>query len=345
MVLTKFKIATAVVLAQAALGVGLGGAVPTAPAQQPPGWELWRVLKGHADPVQCLSFGPNNVLLSGGKDGHVHVWDADAAKEVATFQNKPGGIRGINYAPDATWVAFRFDNGIALSFDKFIKDGKPVHIGPGIGQEGRAPLALAPDGMTYAWRTDGGKALEVSDLDLRREAIGEVKHRVVCEGHAEAVLCAAFTPDVVNLADLLVATGSADKTARIWDAFTGKEKFRLKGHADAVLAVEFSADGKTVATGGKDGTVKLWDVATGKERASLKGNAAVRCLAFAPDGKTLASAGDDKTVVLWDVAKGEERTRLKGHTDAVAAVRFNLDGSLLASAGADTTVRLWQVRK
>ena len=94
---------------------------------------------------------------------------------------------------------------------------------------------------------------------------------------------------------------------RLWDAATRKETAVLKGHADEVLAVAFSPDGKTLATGSKDQTVKLWDVATGKETATLRGHeSTVAAVAFSPDGKTLATAGGhDKTVRLWDAAAGE----------------------------------------
>jgi WD40 repeat protein len=358
MLLTKLKIATAVLLLLAGLGVGLGAALPHARAQQTPtkeparkkesppaakqatnSWKALRTLKGHEDPIQCLAFGPNNVLLSGGKEGHVKVWDANMAKELASFKNNTGSsAKGLTFAPDGTWVAFRFDNGIALSFDKFIKDGKPVHIGPGVGYGELVPLAMGPDTKTYAFRTDSKNVEVWFGIDLMTRPV--LTNRAECKGHEGDVGCAAFSPD-----GELLATGSADKTARLWNSYSGKEKFTLKGHSKEIVAVEFSADGKTLATAGKDGIVKLWDVATGKERGELKAHDVARCLAFAPDSKTLATGGDDKVVRVWEVGTGKEWAVLKGHTDAIAAVSFNGDGTLLASTGADKTIRLWQLQK
>jgi WD40 repeat protein len=59
----------------------------------------------------------------------------------------------------------------------------------------------------------------------------------VLKGHTYTLHTAAFSGD-----DKRVVTASDDKTARIWDAESGKELAALKGHDDSVLSAAFSGD-------------------------------------------------------------------------------------------------------
>ena len=70
----------------------------------------------------------------------------------------------------------------------------------------------------------------------------------------------------------MIATGSGDKTVRLWDAATGKAMKTLSGHTDDVSALAYSPDGKVIATGSGDNTVRLWDAATGEALKTLSGH-------------------------------------------------------------------------
>src|SRR3954447_16926800 len=77
--------------------------------------------------------------------------------------------------------------------------------------------------------------------------------------HEGKVLSVAFSPD-----GKAVLTGSADNTARLWDASTGQPIGAPMQHQLYVLAVAFSPGGKTVLTSSADGTARFWDSAGGQ---------------------------------------------------------------------------------
>jgi hypothetical protein len=117
------------------------------------------------------------------------------------------------------------------------------------------------------------------------------------EGYTGWVTSAGFSPDGKR-----VVTASADSTARIWDADSGKEIAPLKGHTGWVRSAGFSPDGKRVVTASADSTARIWDADSGKEIAPLKGHAGqLQSAGFSPDGKRVVTASDDKTARIWDV--------------------------------------------
>ncbi len=158
-------------------------------------------------------------------------------------------------------------------------------------------------------------------------------------GHSDSVQSVVYSPDGRYL-----ASGSGDKTIKIWEVATGNELRTLTGHSGAVWSVVYSPDGRYLASGNGDTTIKIWEVATGKELRTLTGHShVVLSVVYSPDGRYLASGSIDNSIKIWEVATGKQLRTLTGHYGGVYSVVYSPDGRYLASASADNTIKIWEV--
>ncbi|KAL0607057.1 LOW QUALITY PROTEIN: TAF5-like RNA polymerase II p300/CBP-associated factor-associated factor 65 kDa subunit 5L [Plecturocebus cupreus] len=138
---------------------------------------------------------------------------------------------------------------------------------------------------------------------------------------------------------LYFASGSHDRTTRLW-SFDRTYPLRIyAGHLADVDCVRFHPNSNYLATGSTNKTVRLW--------SAQQGNSATVApcfLTFSPNGKYLASAGEDQRLKLWDLASRTLYKELRGHTDHITSLTFSPDNGLIASVSTDNSVRVWDIR-
>jgi WD40 repeat protein len=153
----------------------------------------------------------------------------------------------------------------------------------------------------------------------------------------------SFSPDGRTL-----AAGGQDQKVWLWDVSgpAPRERSRLEGHTEIVLAVAFSPDGRLLASAARDGATRLWalDGDAPRERAVLHAGPGPR-LVFSPDGRTLVTASVTVGLRLWDVGREApcERVLDPGQALFVHLLAFAADGRTLALGCDDETVRLWDL--
>ncbi|MFO1497995.1 MAG: protein kinase [Verrucomicrobiota bacterium] len=156
-------------------------------------------------------------------------------------------------------------------------------------------------------------------------------------GHIEPVLAVAWSPKGSQ-----IVTGSADATAKVWDAKTDRLWLTLAGHAGPVRAVAFSPEGDRIVTGSWDNSAMVWNATNGARLLTLAGQKEkVLSVAYAPDGNQIASGSRDGTICLWDAHTGHELAHFEAHRQGVWSVAYSPNGRWIGSGGWDRTAKLW----
>lgn len=134
-----------------------------------------------------------------------------------------------------------------------------------------------------------------------------------------------------------IASCSADGTAKVWDAQTGKHMRTLEGHLAGISTIAWSPDSTTLATGSDDKLIRLWDRASGNPYPiPLAGHHNyVISVAFSPKGNMLVSGSFDEALFLWDLRARSQMRSLPAHSDPIGGVDFVRDGTLVASCSTD----------
>src|SRR5262249_5395726 len=146
--------------------------------------------------------------------------------------------------------------------------------------------------------------------------------------HQDEVVGAAFSPDGAR-----ILTASADKTAKLWDATSGK-LITSFDHLYTVLHALFSPDGTRILTVGADNTAKLWDAASGKLIASFQHRNWIWHGVFSADGTRILTASADHSAKLWDAASGKLIVSFD-HQDEVLQAEFSPDGPRILTVSRD----------
>jgi U3 small nucleolar RNA-associated protein 13 len=262
------------------------------------GWGCVALCEGHAESVGALAFsrrteaGSARILFTGSQDRTIKMWDLSSVPNSYNHAQEPVKVRSL--------VTHRAHE----------KDINALDVAPN-------------DRLLVSGSQD--KTAKVFEIEYVSTGAGGVRGDLrllgTCKGHKRGVWTVRF-----GRAERVLATGSGDKTIRLWnlDDFTCVKTF--EGHTNSVLRVDFLTHGMQLVSSASDGLVKLWNVRSEECTTTLDGHEdRVWALALSADERTVVSGAADSAVCFWeDCTQEEEEEQEAKRAELVEKYVFSL---------------------
>jgi len=310
--------------------------VALATAAYEPSISIWNVYERRSEVppmvqehrVNRIQFSPDQpLLLTACDDKRVRIWD--------TATGKLCGIPLLHGG--AVTCACFLDSGRVVTggSDQCVRQWRIAPpVGVQLAQKQPVSLCISPDGMKLAV---AGKNHLAGAYDLQGRELHADGFR-----HTGSIEMVDYSAD-----GAMIATGSADTTARIWNAHTGKPQTDPLPHPLPVKRIRFSPNCEYLATTCVDSTARLWNTRTGELDAQLQHASQTLNLAYSADGHQLAVATADRTVSIWDARppwKKQPRVTFSIPAD-INQIAYHPTDDLLLIVGYDNVVRIWDTDK
>ena len=302
----------------------------------------------HQSIVCDVSFSKDGRFLATGCNRSAQIFDTENGVLVALLEipDLPDDCdlysRCVSFSPNGDFLAAGYEDQKIRVWHIPTKKTQMILS----GHEGDITyLTYANDGQFIA-SCSGDRTVRLWDSLSGQE--------ILAIGTSDENNCVVTSPD-----DCLVATGSLDQRAYIWEVETGNLLVVLgsegDGHKDSLFSAAFSPSGKELITGSLDKTIKIWELdvqSSGARNRIIKSFKCIKTLVghknfvlgsdISKDGRWLLSSSKDRNVILWDFETGDIQFRLEGHRNSVLRVALSPTDRTFATAGGDMRARIWR---
>lgn len=266
--------------------------------------ELVKTLEVTLMSAQSVSFHPSGDLLAAGGEGEtIELYNVEGELIKTLTHDFFNFVDSLSFSPSGDVLAsgLRDECGDHVTLwdvetGKSIKDFYPSDIESYLEGNHIYSLSFNPSGDLLAGGCYNGK-IHLWDVET-----GEM---MTLEGHPQtmtmrdddeyfSVFSVSFSPS-----GSVLASGSEDKTIKLWNVRTGQLIKTLVGHSRTVHSVTFHPSGDVLASGSTDSVIKLWNVRTGQLIKTLEGSGNCHSLSFSPSGDVIVAGGANSSIEIY----------------------------------------------
>jgi len=142
----------------------------------------------------------------------------------------------------------------------------------------------------------------------------------------------------------MLATGSYDGAARIWDA-EGNLVNTLSKHKGPIFSLKWNKKGDYLLSGSVDKTAIVWDAKTGEAKQQFDFHTAPTLDVDWRNNVSFATSSMDHMIYVCKLGESKPIKAFKGHTDEVNAIKWDPTGTLLASCSDDYSAKIWSLKQ
>ena len=300
-------------------------------------------------PIWTLQFSPDGKTVAVGKYQWIEVWDLETQQLIHTYEPHASAVRCLTFSRDGKTL-FAGGGLAAQSGELRIWDVESEELlnTLEIHADTIESIAISPDETKLLTASmDEYSAI----LSIVQEAEEGNETTTWLSQHVGRVLCALYHPDSTYF-----ATGSEDKTIKVWHPDNHTVLVNFDGNDDAVYSLAYAAGDGLIVSGSADNTIRSWRVTAAENSdAEAYTGALVReynghqgpvysvdCGVW-NNQEVIASGSADTSVIIWHLRSGNRRRTFDESTDAVYAVQLSPNGRLVAAGGRDGIVRIWHI--
>ena len=276
------------------------------------------VLDRHTATVLCVDVSPcGRYIATCGKDRTMRLWHVDSLKMVAIATGHAEAVGSTALSRQTA----RYD----------VK-GKAATNGGG-----SFAITVSVDRTIKRWNLPGSEILNSTAAMDGTENEISLTSFVSARAHEKDINVVSVAPN-----DSLIATGSQDRTVKLWKASDLTLQATLTGHRRGVWDCQFSTFDRVLATASGDQTVKLWSLSDFTCVRTFQGHvSSVLRVRFLSLGMQLMSSGADGLLKLWTIRTNECEATLDGHVAKAWALDLAANGKSMVSGGADSRILVW----